>query len=57
MVKSTDGPAMTIAVDLGCKAIKQTKMTFVVCSLVYMLKFLGRFYCKQGSSLIRVHMV
>ena len=29
MVRCTDRPAMTIAVDLGCKAIKQTKFTVV----------------------------
>ena len=30
MVRLTDSPAMTIAVDLGCKATKQTKVDILV---------------------------
>ena len=30
MVRRTDRPAMTIAVDLGCKATKQTKQNLTI---------------------------
>ena len=38
MVRSTDRPAMTIAVDLGRKAIQQTNKTMVLIQLVPGLK-------------------
>ena len=37
MVRSTDRPAMTIAVDLGCKATKQTNKQTMMTDRVNLL--------------------
>ena len=43
MVRLTDRPAMTIAVDLGRKATKQTNKQISLCSRVILLKLAVNF--------------
>ena len=42
MVRSTDRPAMTIAVDLGCKATKQTNKNKIIWVRIHIYKNLKK---------------
>ena len=67
MLRSTDRPAMTIAVDLGRKATKQTNKTFIgtciqSCSLSYSQELRrlhillpGHFICTQEKDSIKTY--
>ena len=57
VVKSTDRPAITIAVDLGCKATKQTKQCSIFMSILlpsfYFLNLQDSSYYYEFTSILQ----